>query len=100
MNFFKGEIIASTFQITVNNTILVNSEKTLMDWLNAYEYHRDQAKREKLQSVFNIMTDNGAKAIFVMLIVDKANAIKKIGYFVDLLTSNTPGASLCIGVPN
>lgn len=100
MKFFKGEVIASTFKITVNNTIIVNSEKTLMDWLNSYEYHRDQEKREKLQSVFNIMTDDGAKAIFVMLVVDKANAIKRIAYFVDVLTSNSPGASLCIGVPN
>jgi hypothetical protein len=100
MDFFKGHVITSTFQITVNNAILVNSEKTLMDWLNAYEYHRDQEKREKLQSVFNIMTDDGAKAIFVMLIVDKANAIKKIGCTLDMLMSNTPGNSVCIGVPN
>lgn len=99
MKFYKGEMLESAVKITVNN-LVVNSEKTLMDWLNAHEYHRDQEKKKKLKSIFEVMTDDGAKAIFVMLIVDKANAIKNIGRVVSFITSSSPGGSLHFGPSN
>lgn len=99
MKLYKGEMLESAIKITVND-LIVNTEKTLMDWLNSHEYHRDQEKRKKLKSVFEVMTNDGAKAILVMLIVDKANAIKNIGRIVNFITSSSPGGSLYFGPPN
>jgi len=99
MKLYKGEVLKSAIKITVSD-LIVNSEKTLMDWLNSHEYHRDQEKRKKLKGVFEVMTDDGAKAIFVMLIVDKANAIKNIGRVVNFITSSSQGGSLYFGPPN
>ncbi len=41
---FDGKRLQN-FQILTNETAL-NTEKTLFDWVNAYEYHRDKDKKE------------------------------------------------------
>ncbi|MBL8523385.1 MAG: hypothetical protein JNN20_06840 [Betaproteobacteria bacterium] len=37
-----------------SNNEVMNSDKMFMTWLNAYEYHRDPAKREQLESLSKI----------------------------------------------
>jgi hypothetical protein len=37
---FDGRSFRETIQIDVNE-IMLNSERTLTDWLNSHEYHRD-----------------------------------------------------------
>ena len=67
-----------------SNDMVINSEKTMMDWLNAYEYHRDQDKKIKLKPIFEMFSHDGARAIFVMFIVDKIKAIQGISDLIKL----------------
>ena len=80
---YQGKHIESLMTITTGD-VVVNSEKTMMDWLNSYEYHRDQDKKEKLAPIFNLLSHDGARAIFVMFIVDKIKAIISIADLIKL----------------
>lgn len=82
-HLYQGKQIESVMTIR-SNDLIVNSEKTMMDWLNAYEYHRDQDKKLKLKPIFEMFTHDGARAIFVMFVVDKIKAILGISDLVKL----------------
>lgn len=84
---YEGKQIESTFTIT-SNEMVINSEKTMMDWLNSHEYHRDQDKKKKLEPIFEILSHEGTKAIFVMLIIDKIKAILKLSDLIKLITGS------------
>ena len=82
-HLYQGKQIESIMTIT-SNDMVINSEKTMMDWLNAYEYHRDQDKKIKLKPIFEMFSHDGARAIFVMFIVDKIKAIQGISDLIKL----------------
>lgn len=82
-HLYQGKQIESIMTITTNDMV-INSEKTMMDWLNAYEYHRDQDKKMKLKPIFEMFSHDGARAIFVMFIVDKIKAIQGISDLIKL----------------
>lgn len=60
----------------------------MMDWLNSHEYHRDQDKKKKLKPIFEQLSHDGSKAIFVMIIVDKIKAILKLSDLIKLITGS------------
>jgi hypothetical protein len=61
-----------------SNEVIVNSEKVLYDWLNAYEYHRDKEKRDLIDSLHVMLPLEASKVLFIALLSDKTRAIHNI----------------------
>jgi len=53
----------SKVQIKSNETLL-NSEDTLLDWLNSYEFHRNEDKRKFIESLHQMLPMDVSKVIF------------------------------------
>lgn len=83
-DMFSGKSMKSQVQI-FSNGILLNSEKVLKDWLNAYEYHRDEEKKEFLESLHKILPIEASKPLFVSLLIDKTRAILNLSMVVDVV---------------
>ncbi len=81
---FDGKRLRN-FQILSDESIL-NSEKTLFDWLNAYEYHRDKDKQKLIENLHRIIPLEASKVLFLSLLLEKAKAIFNLADFIDLLT--------------
>lgn len=83
-HMYQGKQIESIMSMSVNG-LNMNSEKLMVDWLNSYEYHRDQDKKKKLKPVFEILSHDGAKALFFMFVVDKVKAILSLSSLINLM---------------
>lgn len=83
-NFFCGKSMQNQIIIKRDN-IVINSEKILDKWLNAYEYHRDKEKQKFIEKINKIMPEEFSQAIFVCLLIDKGKAIGNIGTLIGLL---------------
>jgi len=81
---YSGKNMQSKFQIRLND-VLLNSEKVLNDWLNAYEYHRDKEKKKFIESLHKIIPLESSKGIFIYLLTDKAMAIFKIAQLIEVV---------------
>ena len=71
--------------ITADN-VTINSEETLIKWLNAFEYHRDTEKREEIEALHKVMPLEASRALFVMSLYDKASAIMTLSEIVAVVT--------------
>ena len=71
---FGGKRLQRMFTIQIDDEVL-NSEKVLYDWLNAYEYHRNEEKRKLIDSLTTILPLEASKAIFLGLLTEKAKGI-------------------------
>lgn len=78
---FSGELTARTFQVTAGDSI-INSDKTLRLWLNAFEYHRDEDKREAMASIYLIIPETACRFYFFDLLVSKAEAVLAMADFI------------------
>ena len=58
--------------------IIINSERALFAWLNAYEYHRDQDKKREIDCYHQLLPLDHSKAFFLMLLSNKIRAIAAI----------------------
>ncbi len=67
-----------------SNNYVMNSEKMLVTWLNAYEYHRDHDKQEILKNHSHIAPFEWSRGVFLNLLVEKTKAIQNLGVFVEL----------------
>ena len=65
-----------------SDDVLLNSEKMLLDWLNAYEYHRDKDKKESIDKLHQMFPLEASKAVFLHLLSDKAQAIYNLTGFI------------------
>jgi hypothetical protein len=61
---------------------VLNSDESFQDWLNAFEYHRDPQKREKIERVCGVFSFDAARAIFVSMLLDKVNAILNLAVII------------------
>ena len=61
-----------------SNDVVINCERTLQDWLNGFEYHRDLDKRERIQSLHRLMTLESSMPIFMDLLGQKITAIFRL----------------------
>jgi hypothetical protein len=61
-----------------SNDVVINCERTLQDWLNGFEYHRDLDKRERIQSLHRLMTLESSMPIFMDLLGEKVTAIFRL----------------------
>jgi hypothetical protein len=71
---YTGKIDQSLIQIWSNEE-LINSEKVLLIWLYAHEYHRDTEKREFIDGLHQMLPLDASKVMFLGLLLDKADAI-------------------------
>jgi hypothetical protein len=78
---FTGKQMQSQVQIS-SQGILLNCEATLMTWLNSHEYHRDRDKMAELEQLHQVFPLESSKALFVMLLSHKCNAIGGIADLV------------------
>lgn len=80
---FTGKRMRSAIEI-VSNEVVMNSEKALYLWLNSHEYHRDQDKRELLETLHEILPLEWSKGVFVLLLFHKVNAIRRLAVLANL----------------
>ena len=69
-------------QITVNDLPL-HDERTFGLWLNAFEYHRDQAKRAQLIESMGGPPDDFVLAIFRAILADRATEVLRLATMID-----------------
>jgi hypothetical protein len=69
----------------MSNNVVLNSEAVLMQWLNSYEYHRDEDKRAALDDLHKLAPLESSVALFVMILIEKAKAIWVLADLVALL---------------
>lgn len=81
---YSGKRMQSMIIIKSNET-LINSEETLMKWLNAHEYHKDRNKQAELESLHQILPLETSRAIFLMMLYDKARAIFIIANMINVM---------------
>ena len=78
---YSGKKAQSEVQIK-SNEIVLNSEDTLLDWLNSYEFHRNEDKRKFIESLHQMLPLDVSKVIFLRLLLDKAEAIHRLADFI------------------
>lgn len=74
---YSGESFQSQMRIKVDDTI-INSDTTLMKWLNACEYHRDKEKKAEIDFLMKMIPSHSLETLFIMHIADKADAIRNV----------------------
>ena len=74
---FSGKDFLKQIKMSLNDEI-INNEKTLTKWLNAFEYHPDQNKIKELETMDQIFPLSDSKAIFISMIFDKVDAVFRI----------------------
>ncbi len=89
-DIFSGKTLQTRYQIKINEFVL-NSEKVLYDWLNAYEYHRNKEKQALIDSLNSILPSDTTKAIFLGVLAEKASAIHDITVFTRVLLGKEKG---------
>jgi len=89
---------ARIIRIAIGDTVL-NSEKVLKKWLNAYEYHHDQDKRKELESLLGWLPQDFSRAIFIMLLAEKVNAILALGNLVSAVLGRQKELKFSVATP-
>jgi hypothetical protein len=91
---FSGKLFQSQIQITSNHAV-VNSEKVLQNWLNAYEYHRDAGRRDELAKIHHEQFPLEAiRPVLFSMLIDKARAIAAIADVVRVIVKGSNGQEL------
>lgn len=66
-----------------SNNVILNSEDTLNDWLNAYVYHKDENKKQRLDSLHDsIFPFEMSKVLWLLLFQDQVKAIVKLSTII------------------
>lgn len=92
---YQGELLSSQFKIISNDTNLI-SEKTFMNWLNAHEYHQDQAKKIKLEKITKGIGLDAARSIFISILIEKIKAAILLSEFASLIVGQSDSISVKI----
>lgn len=82
---FNGKNMQKQIIIKINKEIIVNSEKMLDKWLNAYEYHKDKEKQKFIKKLNEILPQEFCQGIFVSLLINKAKAIYNLCSLIDII---------------
>lgn len=81
---FSGKKFKSTVQIK-SNGVTLNSEDVLFNWLNAFEYHREEEKKKVIESLHQILPLDASKVIFLSFLIDKAKATINLADIIRVL---------------
>ena len=85
---FQNQMTINFGQASNNyRDLIVNSDKTLMTWLNAFEYHRDNDKRNLIEEIDKIIPEDFSRALFASMIIDKVRAVLELGDVITFLES-------------
>ncbi len=84
LRVFEGEEFQKSMQISLNEVIL-NSERTLNNWLNSHEYHRDPERRPAVSDLMAAAPGDLARGVMVNMLVEKTRAISNTAGLVALL---------------
>ena len=74
------------FQIEVGSKVgqlRLDSAEAIDKWLNGLEYHPDAEKREFIQAVYEVFTEQATRAMFLYCMLERASAIGKLGAMID-----------------
>lgn len=74
----------------LSNDVVLNSEKVLFDWLNAYENHREEQRKEFIDSLHKILTLEVSKAFFLGLLRDKMIAVSNLAKLIRVIKGIQP----------
>lgn len=69
----------------ISNDVLLTSDKMLIKWLNAYEYHKDRDKRREIEGLHKIIPLQATRALLIMMLQDKVKAIFWINNFIKVI---------------
>lgn len=75
---FSGKQFQQQVSIAINDQLL-NTEKNVMDWLYAEEYHRNPECKERLEALRKLLPDVFIKALFWSMLLDKVRAVLDLG---------------------
>ncbi|MCY3019801.1 MAG: hypothetical protein NTW87_12330 [Planctomycetota bacterium] len=78
------------FLISVGDMVL-NSEAALNQWLNAFEYHREEAKAIDLIMTHDPFPVDASRPIFIMMLREKVDAVLHLGHVVHKMLSDPAG---------
>jgi len=78
----------------MSNDVLLNSEKVLFKWLNAYEYHREKDHREFIEGLHKMWPLDMSKVIFLGLLKDKAIAMFDLAELIKVIQGTQQRVSL------
>lgn len=84
LDYFTGKRNNSLFKVSSQNVVL-NSEETLFNWLNSYEFHRDKEKRDIIDELHRVMPLDYSKVLFLRLLQDKYIAVYNLAVFIRVL---------------
>jgi len=69
-----------------------DSHQDVMDWLNAYEYHRDEEKRVKIEKKLGLFgTDQNGAPVIAFAITEMVQAIFHLSDFIENLLESKKG---------
>jgi hypothetical protein len=89
---FSGALIRRQFVFTVGNDLIVNSEAAFERWLNAHEYHRNRRKAQELVAAHDPLPVDSSRPIFIMLLAEKTDAIRFLGWIASTMLSSPESA--------
>jgi hypothetical protein len=81
---YSGKTTQKSIKIT-SNDVIINSEKVLIDWLNAYEYHHDKDKKTSIDELHRMIPLEASKVLFLQMLSDKVAAIYNVTGFIRVL---------------
>lgn len=86
---FHGMAMGSLGKISVND-VVINSDETLLKWLNAFEYHRDGDKRAEIKALHEHFPFHASRAIFFLMLYEKVRAICNVMGLVRTVLGKQP----------
>lgn len=92
---YSGKSFQSMATFAANGTIL-NSEETLLMWLNAHEYHKDRDKQFELDKLHQLMPLEASRAIFIMMIYSKVQSIFALAGVIETLLGRQKQCTLTV----
>jgi hypothetical protein len=84
-DLFTGKDFQEQIEIVTTTPVLrdvLNSDESFHAWLNAFEYHRDAAKRTTIEQLCGVLGFEAARAIFVSMLLDKVKAIMNLAAII------------------
>ena len=85
---FSGKELSDMMQaffLRGQENMLINSENIFMKWLNAYEYHRDDKKRELLEEIDKVVPKTFSRSLFESSLIDRSKAVIELGTIISSL---------------
>ena len=80
---YDGRHQQEMIRVSANDTV-INSERVLMNWLNSYEYHRDQSLKVQIDRLLGWLPEDLPRFFFVQMLFDKVRAAQALAGMVEL----------------